>query len=360
MIVQCEICQTKYNLEDSKITAEGVKVRCVKCKHIFNVTPTSATLPTPPSPPTPPTPEPTGGDFLEDFESFEKFHKDLMDTTAPETGSLMDEEGLFERAVVDKMPQDTGAGPPLEDSGMAEFPTEEWPEPSLDQQGETESMEGEMDVPTFDMRGLEDQDSFESPKVIPRKRKTSWTFVLIGILLIVALGGFYLWSEHGMKLSLPGNIPSLLRSIPERLKSVPEKLQSVWENIRGIERGSLSFSDLEGYKETIGEVPVFVITGKILNDTNKTKKHVRIKAILLNDKNKVLDEKQTLCGTYFTNEELKQLPPRFIRGDFKMRPPAPNKMRVAPQMTVPFIVIFPNMSPDAQEFEVEIIEAPNA
>jgi hypothetical protein len=244
---------------------------------------------------------------------------------------------------------------------MEEFPTEEWPGPSLDQQGQTEPIEEEMDTPTFDMRGLEDQDYFERPTVAPKKRKTSWTFVLIGILIIVALGGFYLWRERGMTLSLPGNIPSILKSIPERLKSVPGKLQSVWDNIRGIERGSLTFADQpDGYKDTIGEVPVFVITGKILNDTNKTKKYVRVKAILLNDKNKVLDEKQTLCGSSYTKEELKKLPSRFIRGDFKIRPPAPSQMRVAPRTSIPFIVIFPNMSPDAQEFEVEIIEAPNA
>jgi predicted Zn finger-like uncharacterized protein len=360
MIVQCEVCETKYNLEDSKITPEGVKVRCAKCQHIFAVTPTSVTPPTPPSPPTPPTPESAGDDFLQDFESFEKFHKDLIDTPGATTRPPMDEERLVEKEIVDKMPQDTGEVPPPEDLSMEEFPTEEWPGPSLDQQGQTESIEEEMDTPTFDMRGLEDQDYFERPTVAPKKRKTSWTFVLIGILIIIALGGFYLWSERGMRLSLPGNIPSILKSIPERLKSVPGKLQSVWNNIRGIERGSLSFSDLEGYKDTIGEVPVFVITGKILNDTNKTKRHVRVKAILLNDKNKVLDEKQTLCGSYFTNEDLKKLPPRFIRGDFKLRPPVPSQMRVAPRMTVPFVVIFPNMSPDAQEFEVEIIEAPNA
>ncbi len=360
MIVECEVCQTKYNLENSKITAQGVKVRCVKCQNIFSVTPPSATPPTPPSPPTPSPPEPAGDDFLQDFESFEKFHKDLMDTPAPEAGPFVDEESIFEREMVDKISGDTGEVPSPEVSSMAEFSTEEWPSPSLDQQEKPEPIEEEMDVPTFDMRGLEDQSYFESPRVTPKKRKTSKAFALIGILLVIALGGFYLWTEKGMKLSLPGNIPSFLKAIPERLTSVPEKLKSVWEDIRGKERGSLSFSDLEGYKDTIGEVPVFVITGKILNETNKTKKYVRIKATLLNDKNKVLDEKQTLCGSYFTNEDLKKLPPRFIRGEFKIRPPAPNQMRVAPQMTVPFIVIFPNMSPDAQEFEVEIIEHPNA
>ena len=364
MIVQCEFCEAKYNLEDSKITPEGVKVRCAKCQHIFAVTPASATPaaprtpPTPPSPPTPPTPEPAGGDFLQDFESFEKFHTDLMDTPGPETGLPPDEESLIERGIVDQISQDTGEVPPPEDVSMAEFPTEEWPGPTREEQRQPESLEEELDTPTFDMRGLEDQEYFERPTTIPKRRKTSKKFVLLGILIILAGVGYYLWSEQ--KLSLPGNIPSVLKSIPEKLKFVPEKLQSIWDDIRGIERGSPTISDLEEYMDTIGEVPVLVVTGKVLNNTNKTKKHVRIKAILYNDKNEILDEKQTLCGSYFTREELKNLPPRFTRGDFKIRPPVPSQMRVAPGMTIPFIVIFPNISPDAQEFEVEIVESPNA
>jgi predicted Zn finger-like uncharacterized protein len=351
MIVQCEQCQTKYNVEDSKITPQGVRVRCAKCQTVFAVKPPQA----------PPPPPPTEGeDFLEDFESFEKFHKGLMETPGPKTGDTPGlqtppstaEESPFERGEFDSIPQDVSAEPPSEGPRMAEFPTEEWPGPSPDEQKQTEFMEEEMETPTFDMKGLEEKRYFEKPPATPAKRKTSWTFVLIGILILVALGGYYLWSERGMRFSLPGNIPSLLKSIPERL-------QSIVDDIRGIERGSLTFSDLEGYKDTIGEVPVFVITGKILNETNKTKKHVRIKAILLNDKNQVLDEKQTLCGSSFTKEDLKNLPPRFARGDFKIRP-VPSQMRVAPRKSAPFIVIFPNMPPEANEFQVEIVDAPNA
>ena len=62
---------------------------------------------------------------------------------------------------------------------------------------------------------------------------------------------------------------------------------------------------------------------------------------------------------HFSKEDLKKLPPRFTRGDFRIRP-VPSQMRVAPRMNVPFIVIFPNMPPDANEFQVEIVEAPNA
>ena len=37
MIIQCEKCQTKFRLDDSKVTDKGVKVRCAKCKHVFTV-----------------------------------------------------------------------------------------------------------------------------------------------------------------------------------------------------------------------------------------------------------------------------------------------------------------------------------
>jgi len=37
MIIQCEQCQTKFRLDDAKVTDKGVKVRCAKCKHVFSV-----------------------------------------------------------------------------------------------------------------------------------------------------------------------------------------------------------------------------------------------------------------------------------------------------------------------------------
>jgi predicted Zn finger-like uncharacterized protein len=37
MIIQCEKCQTRFRLDDSRVTEKGVKVRCTKCKHVFTV-----------------------------------------------------------------------------------------------------------------------------------------------------------------------------------------------------------------------------------------------------------------------------------------------------------------------------------
>ena len=42
MIIQCEKCQKKYRIDDSKISQEGLKVRCSNCKNIFWVKKTEA------------------------------------------------------------------------------------------------------------------------------------------------------------------------------------------------------------------------------------------------------------------------------------------------------------------------------
>jgi len=39
MIIQCDKCATRFRLDDSRITPNGVKVRCTKCENVFIVTP---------------------------------------------------------------------------------------------------------------------------------------------------------------------------------------------------------------------------------------------------------------------------------------------------------------------------------
>jgi predicted Zn finger-like uncharacterized protein len=42
MIVQCESCQTKFNLDDSRLGADGAWVRCSRCQDVFQVIPPGA------------------------------------------------------------------------------------------------------------------------------------------------------------------------------------------------------------------------------------------------------------------------------------------------------------------------------
>jgi len=62
MIVQCEKCEAKFNLDDSLIPERGRKVKCSKCQNVFRVEPP---LPVPP----PETIESLDTGLDEDFES---------------------------------------------------------------------------------------------------------------------------------------------------------------------------------------------------------------------------------------------------------------------------------------------------
>lgn len=69
MVIQCDHCQAKFKLDDSKVGPKGVKVRCTKCKEVFVVKPPApseeapaapvptAPAPTAAAPAAPPTPE---------------------------------------------------------------------------------------------------------------------------------------------------------------------------------------------------------------------------------------------------------------------------------------------------------------
>ena len=61
MIVECSHCHTKYNIDEKKVPASGVKVRCQKCQNIIFVKKEEPTPPLMPEVPTevtkPPEPE---------------------------------------------------------------------------------------------------------------------------------------------------------------------------------------------------------------------------------------------------------------------------------------------------------------
>lgn len=155
MIILCEQCQAKFKLDDSKVTAKGVKVRCTKCKHVFTVkleqpeeepfdfgssleqTPvmqqeqeeTSFTIPAPPQP-----------EAQEPSESF-SFGSDFPEEAADSPVSM--EASRFETAVSDS---------PFATSGNDELTmsTREGDDGFAVGQNQAPSTPGEVDFDSFD------------------------------------------------------------------------------------------------------------------------------------------------------------------------------------------------------------------
>jgi len=310
MIITCASCLTKFNLDDSKILDKGAKVRCSRCQHVFYVT----------------RPPETKEEIIEDLESFAKYHEELMEPGQKEV----------------KVPSSRKVE-------KREMIPEEEEEPSLF----SERIPTEKAEQVFPAE-LEVKERAEinvsKPKRMARKerRRPSLLFVILVILILLFFGFFYLWTESGTS------------GAPYPLLEYPiQKITSLWQQIWGSEKEGLILRDLNGYEEKIGEVPLYVIEGKVNNQSRVTKKHIKIKVAIFDPKKAKLAEKEMICGRTLSREELKNLPEAFFKGEMVIRPKTDKDMITPPGKTIPFMVIFKNLSGQAKEFQVEIIEAPN-
>ncbi len=322
MIITCASCLTKFNLDDSRISAEGVKVRCSRCKHVFYVVP----------------PPETKEEIIENLESFAKYHEDLMEPSekkmevspgakvkeeeeAPEREEEEEETFLFtEKAPTEKVEKSV----PLQkvENLLAEEPVRE------------ERREGKPSRPQSMMR-------------VERRGPFRFLALLI-VLMLLIFGIFYLWSE----LSSGGRLsPYVDYSV--------KKITEVWNQIWGIEGEDLVVGDLSGYDEKIGDVSFFVIEGKVKNQSKLTKKYIKIRIVIFDQDKLKVAEKEAICGQTIGRGELKQQPVEFFRGEMVVKPQTKEEMITPPGKATPFMVIFKDLPSQAKDFKYEILEAPN-
>jgi len=342
MIITCASCLTKFNLDDSRISTKGVKVRCSRCKHEFYVVP----------------PPETKEEIIEDAESFAKYHEDLMGpggekAEVPPEGKVereeevsekgeevasKEEEGtlLFsEKAPVDKMEEVT--------------PSEEFTSPEkIEQMVPPKKVEELFSEET--LRGENLEVTPPIPKRMGRLERRGFPrfFALFVVLVILIFGVFYVWTELGSggKLS-------------PYLESPVKKVTELWNQIWGIEREDLIVEGLNGYEEKMGEVSLFVIEGKVKNQSQYTKKHIKIRVVIFNEDKLKVDQKEAICGHIISREELKKQPLEFFREEMVIQPKT-DQERITPSgQTTSFMVIFKDPPSQAKEFKVEIVEAPN-
>jgi predicted Zn finger-like uncharacterized protein len=308
MIVTCASCLAKFNLDDSRISGKGAKVRCSRCQHVFYVAP----------------PE-KKEEMIENFESFAKYHEEVM--------------GPGQKEV--KIPSPSEAE-------KKEMPQEEEDKFLFSEKASPEKAEQMFPAESLGEERREIKVAKPKRMVRTERRGPSLLFIILVILILFAFGFFYFWSESGIS-----GRPSSFLEYPI------QKITSLWQQIWGSEKEGLIVRDLNGYDEKIGEVPLFVIEGKVNNQSRFTKKHIKIKVAIFDQKKAKLAEKETICGRLIGREELQALPPAFFKGEMVVRTKTEKDMITAPGKAVPFMVIFKNLSTQAKEFQVEIVEAPN-
>lgn len=95
MIIQCPTCLTKFRLDDSKVSDEGTRVRCTKCKEVFVA---RKEIPVPPPPPPPVQPETPAPDDDLDFSFSTTFEDEGEGEKKQETSPLQFGGGFEEEA----------------------------------------------------------------------------------------------------------------------------------------------------------------------------------------------------------------------------------------------------------------------
>jgi len=338
MIITCASCLTKFNLDDSRIPTKGVKVRCSRCKHIFYVV----------------LPPETQEEITEDFESFAKFHEDLIGP-GEKKGEAPPEVKVEKKEIA-----------PEEEEEEAFLFSEKAPKKKAEKLAPPEKVEKlvppeeteilippekvEEFLPVEPVREerVEGKPSRLKSKSRAGRKGPSRFFAFFVVLVLLVFGIFYGWSE----LSSGGRLSPYL-------EYTVETITELWNQIWGIEKGDLTVGDLSGYDEKIGETPLFIIEGKVKNQSKFTKKHIKIRVVIFDQDKLKVAEKEAICGRVIRRGELKKQPVEFFKGEMVIKPQTKQEMVTPSGKATPFMVIFKDPPIQAKEFKVEIVEAPN-
>jgi hypothetical protein len=126
-----------------------------------------------------------------------------------------------------------------------------------------------------------------------------------------------------------------------------------------LEKEDLSVGDLSRFDEQVEGLTLFVIEGKVTNQSKSTKKHIKVRITIYDEEKLKVAEQDAICGSIIHRGELKNQPAEFFKGDMVIKPQTEQEMVTPPGKATPFMVIFKDLPSRAKDFKYEIIEAPN-
>lgn len=316
MIIQCEKCLTKFNIDESLLNKEGSKVRCSLCKHIFIGYPPDVisieeakieeiTAEQPPSV--------SSGETIKTGTQDKETAEDLFEKSL---GKFDTFEAISTEDLDDLVKEwSTGAGMPGDETYLKEEP----------------------------LGPSDDLNTAEARSIRERPGKSRFMPALLMAILVLVAGGaaIFFWA--------PGLVPDYLSLLK------PAEKHQVTDP--GASR--LSFSDVTGsFVDSEEAGKLFVIQGAVINNYPKSRSFILIKACILNSKGKTVREKQAYAGNTFTEDEIKGLPLEKMNAALKNQYGMGRKnFNLGPGTRVPFTIVFENLQEDLSEFTVETISS---
>ncbi len=387
MIITCPECSTRFRVDENKIPAQGAKIRCARCKHVFAVTP-PAPEPEPIIEETPaPLPEPqtdsfgTGtdlgeeetlasdsdfgfddfdstdigsgandefdpaaldGDSDDDDESFafgEEYGNVSLEGTAEESGD--DEPFSFGEPFAESAAAPETAEPRSQEEFSFSPATGSQPDPLADSFNEDDSLDD------LSMPPSEEEFAADMPPAAAAAKSSSRSplsivilFILILILAILIAGGVLVWKNG------PGGLEQLISN----LTGQPQVTEV---------EGTIRLTDLQGsFINNRKEGELFVIRGLAINDRSEAQAAIQVKGVIFDKSGNQLLQKTIFCGNPISDNDLRKL--SFSKMEEMMGNQFGESLanlNVTPGQSIPFTIVFRKLPKTLSEFVVEVADS---
>lgn len=303
MIIKCEKCDSRFNIDERILKRGGSKVRCSVCKNIFTALP------------------PHEGRLVEETDE--------------------DDFALLDTAELDRFPVKKSTGPESEDEAADE---------SFDKLFEDALEEDiqHIDAPEpEDEQGLTERTDEESDVITPREAAGKWkkershilliTLVIILVVIVSSLIVYFL---------APDILPGSLRPVNK-------------DEITDTGTRRLGFKDVSGsflMNNMAGQL--YIIKGDVINNYPKSRSFILLKGNILDVKGKSVKQKFAYAGNTFTEDQLSKISMEEIdKGSKNQAGIGDINVNIRPGDSVPFMIIFEGLPNNLGEFEVEAVSS---
>jgi predicted Zn finger-like uncharacterized protein len=344
MIVECEICHTKFRLDDKLLKETGSKVRCSVCNYKFMVFPPKADKKVSEGPAIDSKKKPSGEEFIPALDK-----TIVADDVIGEIGkSAPEKSSEFDKTLEGKAPQEDEIEPiSFEDISQIDSGIIRAEAPDIGKAMERATkVEEELIAKEEQGKGEEfiepEEPVLPTPLIKKRRRPGVLLTVLVLILLLAAAGSALVFF---MPELLPESIPFLEKQSKEQALDMGNK--------------RLSFSNLQGsFVDSSTAGKLFVVTGSVANHYPDTRDYIRVRSNILDSKGTVAKSKIVYAGNPLSTDDLKTLSVEEINRKLMNRAGRDNiNMNIAPNASVPFMIVFENLPEDVSEFTVEAISS---
>jgi predicted Zn finger-like uncharacterized protein len=394
MVISCPECSTRFRVDEGKIPAQGAKIRCARCKHIFTVTPpapepeplteepvpsTETRLPVPEEPfPTDepalaeesaPTDKPTVTNDVFGFDDVDSPEigagaNDDIDPSAFDDATPDDDAfsfgGDYGNVTLGDEPETTEENEPFSfgepapaveqeqfSFSSAEQPTTSAPDPLADSFKEDATLDDSpippsedeeepfspVDAPEMSARPQTSKPSSRSPLSVVI------SFLLILVLAILIAVGVVMWKNG------PAGVERLISQLTGQ--PVATKL-----------KGDIRLKNLQGsFITNRKEGELFVIQGIAVNNLSDAQAAIQVKGVIFDKDGKQLLQKTIFCGNPISDSDLRKLPyskMEEIMGNQFGESLA--NLNVTPNQSIPFTIVFRKLPKTLSEFVVEVAD----